>query len=142
MRIKYFKKRLYLQLILGLLFISCCIYSILYSDDISIWIGYTYLVVGIFHIADFFKNNSRYIIIENGSIEEKKLFGANTKMGFDEIQTIEKLDGNYILKSETKKLVIKTDLIDNTSLLKLMEILKNIDLPPEKNYFIRFKTQN
>lgn len=140
MKINYFKKRLYLQLIVGVLFISCSFYSFLYSDGISVWIGFTYLLAGIFHLADFFNHKSRYLIIENASIEKTKLFGAKTRMDFDEIQTIEKVDGSYVLKSENNKLKIEFDRIDNASLIKLMEVFKNLNLPPEQNYFSKLNT--
>lgn len=134
MKIKYFKKRLYLQLISGVLFIAGSIFSFFYSDGIGVWIGYAYLVTGILHLVDFFNNNSRYLIIEHASIEETKLFGSKTRMDLDEIQTIEKVDGNYILKSDTKKLEIEIDLIDNPSLLKLIKVFKSLDLPADKTF--------
>lgn len=140
MKINYFKKRLYLQLILGVLFIAGSVFSFLYSDGISVWIGYAYLVTGILHLADFLNNKSRYLIIENASIEKTKLFGAKTRMDFDEIQTIEKVDGSYVLKSENTKLKIEFDRIDNASLIKLMEVFKNLNLPPEQNYFSKLNT--
>ena len=140
MKINYFKKRLYLQLIVGLLFIAGSVFSFLFSDGISVWIGYTYLVTGILHLADFLNNKSRYLIIENASIEKTKLFVAKTRMDFDEIQTIEKVDGSYVLKSENNKLKIEFDRIDNASLIKLMEVFKNLNLPPEQNYFSKLDT--
>ena len=140
MKINYFKKRLYLQLIVGLLFIAGSVFSFLFSDGISVWIGYTYLVTGILHLADFLNNKSRYLIIENASIEKTKLFVAKTRMDFDEIQTIEKVDGSYVLKSENNKLKIEFDRIDNASLIKLIEVFKNLNLPPEQNYFSKLDT--
>ncbi|MBZ9787636.1 hypothetical protein LB456_09225 [Psychroflexus sp. CAK57W] len=142
MKINYSKRRLYSNLISGLLLLTVGVLSLFSSKDFIFWSGFVYFILGIHHISQFFYDSKhQYLILENESIQQVRLFGAKTKIDFNEIQTIEKVDGNYILKSDTKKIKIDIDLIDNAALLKLMEVLKKADLPPEKNYFSKFKTQ-
>lgn len=142
MKINYSKRRLYSNLISGLLLLTVGVLSLFSSKDFIFWSGFVYFILGIHHISQFFYDSKhQYLILENESIQQVRLFGAKTKIDFNEIQTIDKVDGNYILKSDTKKIKIDIDLIDNAALLKLMEVLKKADLPPEKNYFSKFKTQ-
>lgn len=141
MKINYSKRRLYSNLISGLLFLTLSILSLFSSDDFIFWASFVYLILGIHHISQFFFDSKhQYLIIENGSIQQVRLFGSKTKMDFDEIESIDKIDGNYILKSDTKKLEIKIDLIDNTSLLKLIEVFRGLDLPSEQNYFSKLSS--
>ncbi|MBZ9627938.1 hypothetical protein LB450_07480 [Psychroflexus sp. CAK1W] len=142
MKIIFNKKRLYSNLMIGLVWIITGTLSLFFSDDITNWTIYAYLILGVFYLGQFFlENKNLYLLIEDGSIQEVKLFGSTHKLNLDEIQDIKKEGGEYVLKSDTKKIKIDIDLIDNAALLKLMEVLKKADLPPEKNYFSKFKTQ-
>lgn len=143
MKIRFSKRRLYASLIVSLIWIIAGVLYLFFSNDITNWTGYAYLILGVLYLGQlFFYTKNLYLLIEDGSIQDIKLFGSTNKMDLDEIQDIQKVEGNYILKSGTKKIKIKIDLIDNPSLLKLIEVFKEIDLPSDKNYFSRFKNHD
>lgn len=136
------KKKLYAKFLLGIFFITLGILYFFTTDNTTIWLGYANLAIGILHVGQFFYDlKNQYLIIDNCSIQKGTFNRFKTKIDLAEIQEIKRTDGSYILKSDTKKIKIDIDLIDNAALLKLMEVLKKADLPPEKNYFSKFKTQ-
>jgi hypothetical protein len=62
--------------------------------------------------------------MENGSIRKNSLFRKEVHLS--EIRTIEKYAGNYILKTDTKKLTIDTTIIAPNSLAELNAALEKL----------------
>ncbi|MBZ9778962.1 hypothetical protein LB452_08505 [Psychroflexus sp. CAK8W] len=139
MKINFYKKRIYSPLIIASLWIIVGFYFLFTGEDSFNWSAFVYLFLGAGHLFDFFYSSKNlYLLIENNSIEEVKLLRSNTKIDFNEIQDIQKIEGNYIVKSETKTIQIDFNSIDNTSLVKLIKVFKTLDLPSEKNCFSKF----
>jgi hypothetical protein len=133
MKIRFKKKRLYINLILGLLWIGIVVFSLL--EDASLrWTDYGYLVAGIVYLGHYLYDiNNQYLTIENGSIRKNVLYGFGKKINVNEINRIEKYGGDYIIRTLEKELKINTGLIEEKSLEEFNEILKKLNLPEGKN---------
>ena len=135
MKIKFKKKRLRVNLILGLVWIVLGTLSIVTDDEIS-WTDYGYLVIGILYIGHYLSDlTNQYLTIENGTIRKNGLYGYWKKINLNEINWIKKFAGDYTLKTEQKELKINTELIDKDALSELNKILTELNLPPEKTPF-------
>jgi len=135
MKIKFKKKRLRVNLILGIVWIVLGTLSIVIDDEIR-WNDYGYLVVGILYVGHYLYDlKNQYLTIENGTIRKNGLYGNWKKINLNEINWIKKFAGDYTLKTEQKELKINTELIDKESLSELNKILTELNLPPEKTPF-------
>nr|WP_299033459.1 hypothetical protein [uncultured Tenacibaculum sp.] len=135
MKIKFKKKRLYINLILGLVWLSLGILNLTEDDKIS-WTDYGYLVAGILYIGHYLYDlTNQYLTIENGIIRKNGLYGFGKRIYLNEINWIKKFAGDYTLKTEQRELKINTELIDKNSLTELNKILTELNLPPEKTPF-------
>ncbi len=133
MKIKYKKKRNYINLALGLFWILLSILSFIQKDKIH-WTDYGYLVVGVLYIGQYFWDiTNQYLTLENGIIKKNSVFGR--KINLNEIIWIKKFAGDYTLKTENQELKINTELIQEHSLNELNKILAELNLPSEKNPF-------
>jgi hypothetical protein len=133
MKIRFKKKRLYINLILGLVWTGLGVFSLLEDESLS-WTDYGYLVIGILYLGHYLYDlNNQYLTIENGSIRKNVLYGFGKKINVNEINRIEKYAGDYILRTLTKELKINTEFIEEKSLAEFNEILKKINLPEGKN---------
>jgi hypothetical protein len=133
MKIRFKKKRLYINLILGLVWTGLGVFSLLEDESLS-WTDYGYLVIGILYLGHYLYDlNNQYLKIENGSIRKNILYGFGKKINLNEINRIEKYAGDYILRTLTKELKINTEFIKEKSLAEFNEILKKINLPEGKN---------
>lgn len=135
MKIKFKKKRLYINLILGLVWLSLGILNLTEDDKIR-WTDYGYLVAGILYIGHYLYDlTNQYLTIENGTIRKNGLYGFGKRINLDEINWIKKFAGDYTLKTEQRELKINTELIDKDSLTELNKVLAELNLPPEKTPF-------
>ena len=133
MKIKFKKKRLRVNLILGIVWIILGTLSIVTDDKIR-WTDYGYLVIGILYVGHYLYDlKNQYLTIENGTIRKNGLYGYWKKINLNEINWIKKFAGDYTLKTEKKELKINTELIDENSLTELNKILAELNLPSEKN---------
>lgn len=136
MKIRFQKFRLYINLTIGITWIIIGSLS-LYDSNFTKWYYFVFMILGILYIGHYLYDlKHQYLTIENGTITKNILYGFKNKIELDEIQQIQKVNGNYILKSETQKMKIKLDLIDNSSLNKLIEVLKNLNLPSERSFLV------
>ena len=60
------------------------------------------------------------------------LYGYGKKINLNEINCIQNDAGDYIVKTESQKLKIRVELIDEKSLSELKNILDKLNLPPNK----------
>ena len=132
MKIKFKKKRLRVNLIHGIVWITFGNLSIVTDDEIR-WTDYGYLVIGILYVGHYLYDlKNQYLTIENGTIRKNGLYGYWKKINLNEINWIKKFPGDYTLKTKQKELKINTELIDKNSLTELNRILAELNLPPEK----------
>jgi hypothetical protein len=135
MKIKFKKKRLYPNLLLGLLWTAIGVFNILEDNNLR-WMDYGYFVIGILYLLHFiydFKN--QYLTIESGTIRKNALYGYRKKINLNEIYLIKKNAGDYILKTENQQLNINPNLIDENSFYTLTNLLGKLNLPSHKTPF-------
>ncbi|MDB4191969.1 hypothetical protein N9757_00015 [Flavobacteriaceae bacterium] len=79
-------------------------------------------------ISYFYKylKGTNYLITENGVLKQNYIFGK--KMNLAKIKTIKHFAGEYILRTEKRKMTITIDVIDKSSLLDLTTELKKLDV--------------
>ena len=126
MKIRYKKKRLYTNLILGIIWTVFGVFVLL-EDDKRRWSEYGYLVFGIIYIGIYIYDiTNQYLTIENGMIKKNFIFGK--RLNLNEVIAIKKFAGDYTLITENQKLKINTVFIDKKSLAELNEILGRLKL--------------
>ena len=135
MKIRFKKKRLYANLIIGIVWTLLGIYSLLEDDNLR-WSDYGYLIIGLLYIGHYLYDlTTQYLTIENGSIRKNGLYGFGKKINLNDINWIKKFASDYILKTKTEELKINTELIDKNSLNELNAILEKLNLPANKTPF-------
>lgn len=135
MKIKFKKKRLRANLILGIVWIILGTLSVFENDTLH-WSDYGYLVIGILYIGYYLYDlTNQYLTIENGTIQKNGLYGFSKKINLNDINHIKKFAGDYTLQTDQKELKINTELIDKDSLVELNKILTALNLPAEKTPF-------
>jgi hypothetical protein len=133
MKIIFKKKRLYINLILGIIWSGFGVFNLLEDDNLR-WSNYGFLTIGIFYIIHYLYDLiNQYLTIENGTIRKNVLYGFGKKINLNEINRIENYAGDYILRTVRKELKINTKFIEEKSLVEFNEILKKLDLPEGKN---------
>ena len=133
MKIKYKKKRNYINLVLGLFWILLGVISLIQDDSIR-WTDYGYLLAGTLYIGQYLWDfTNQYLTVENGIIKKNTPFGK--KINLNEINWIKKFAGDYTLKTETGELKINTELIEENSLAELNSVLGKLNLPTDKTPF-------
>ncbi|MBZ9632223.1 hypothetical protein LB465_15685 [Salegentibacter sp. LM13S] len=139
MKIRFKKKRIYPNLILGLFWMVLGIYKLIEDNDLR-WPDYLYLIAGILFISYFFYDLiDQYLTIETGTIRKNILYGYPRRINLDEVNLIKKTAGGYTLQTESQKMKIKTDLIEGNSLTELKNVLESLNLRSDKTPFANNK---
>lgn len=133
-KIRYSKKRLRINLILGIFFIAVGIILVLLSfvigDSKNILmqsVGVGQIGAGIFmFIIYYFENRKPYLTLENGELVKNTLF--QKKINLSEIKSIREFAGDLKLITEKTEFIIDTQVIEPNSLIKLKNELKNYNL--------------
>jgi hypothetical protein len=125
MIIAYKKKYLNINLKYALLF-TLTLFAITLNRSES-WM----LIIGIltptsFIAKYFYQKQKKYLTIEDERIRVNNIFGK--EINLNEIQTIEKYAGDYILKTGKKKLKIDTTIIEPTELSNLNSVLEKLNV--------------
>jgi len=66
-----------------------------------------------------------YLIVEKGVLKQNYIFGK--KIDLSEIKSIKHFAGEYILRTDKRKMTINISWIDQSSLLDLKDELKKLD---------------
>ena len=125
MTIAYKKKYLNLNLIYALLF-TVTLFTVTLNSEEN-W----KLIIGILAPASFiskyfYQKQKKYITIEDDKIKVNNIFGR--EINLNEILTIEKYAGDYILKTGIKKLKIDTTIIELVELSNLNSELEKLNV--------------
>ena len=126
MRILYEKKQVNLNLYLGLLWLVNGIFQTVKNENIDLFDYFWFLISGIYLLIYFHQKKEKYLTLENGIIKQNWPFGKKLKL--KEIKEIKHFAGEYILKSELKKMKINIGLIETESLSELKTELKKLDV--------------
>jgi hypothetical protein len=136
MKLKFKKKRFVYNLLLGVFWTGIALDSILELEKIR-WTKYIVLALGISYLAKFlYEFRYQYIIVKNGMLQRSGLFHFHKKIYLKEVNAIMEKNGTYYLRTDKTVFKIDTDLIDTASLLQLHALLKDLNLPADKNPFI------
>ena len=122
MKILYSKKRRKYDLFQGLFWILLFVLGLL-SDRKNVFF-YLYLIMGLIHIYLYLKVKY-YLTIENNLIKQNYIFGK--KIDLSEIKSIKHFAGEYILRSETRKMIINLSWVDQNSHSELKDELTKLD---------------
>ena len=126
MKIGYKKRHLNVNLIFGLIWLVWFFIGVFGKEEPN-WTDYGWIVISLMYLGMYFyQKNYNYLTIENGFIKQNWPFGK--KMKLKEIKGIKHFAGEYILKSELKKMKINIQLINEESLLELKTELKKLDV--------------
>ncbi|MGY0392645.1 hypothetical protein ACW5R3_08840 [Bizionia sp. KMM 8389] len=129
---KYKSRRLYANLIIGVIWILLGGLNLLDTDHVK-WYDYAYLIIGILYLLLFFYDLSHpYISIENGILKKSTLYGLGVKIKLKNIITIKRTTDNYIVNTDKKKMTINTKVIDEESTIMLENILSELQIQIHK----------
>ena len=123
MKILYSKKRRKYDLFQGLFWILLFVLGLL-SDRKNVFF-YLYLIMGLIHIYLYLKVKY-YLTIENNLIKQNYIFGK--KIDLSEIKSIKHFAGEYILRTDTRKMRIDIGSVEKSSLAELRDELKKLDI--------------
>lgn len=138
-KIKLNKKRMRFNLILSIFWIGLGLAHFI-LDSNPLIIGILYLITGFLYLSQYIYDlKHHYLIIEDGIIKKNKLYGFKNAINTDKITEIKGTENGYLIKSDKINLKIDPSLIDMESLQELIQYLKNLDLPTDKNYFSKFQ---
>ena len=123
MKILYSKKRRKYELFQGLFWILLFVLGLL-SDRKNVFF-YLYLIMGLIHIYLYLKVKY-YLSIENNLIKQNYIFGK--KIDLSEIKSIKHFAGEYILRTDTRKMRIDIGSVEKSSHAELRDELKKLDI--------------
>ena len=133
MKIIYKKKRLYRNLFMGIVWFIFALITLTFDKE-NKWLDYGYVVLALLYLGQYtYEYFQQYLTIENGTIKKNAFFGKQLQL--DKIIWIKKFAGEYTLLTNTQKLTIETNWIEEKSLQELHSVLEKLDLPPEKTPF-------
>jgi len=124
LKILYSKKKRKYDLFQGIFWILLFAIGVLFSDRKNVFF-YLNLIMGLVHIYLYLKVKY-YLIIEKDVLKQNYIFGK--KMELSEIKSIKHFAGEYILRTDTRKMRIDIGSIDQSSLLDLKGELKKLDV--------------
>ena len=124
MKILYSKKQRKLDLFQGLFWVLFGLLGIFLSKKNST-LFYLYIPIGFIYLYLSIKLKY-YLSIKNNMIKQHYIFGK--KMDLSEIKSIKHFAGEYILKTDTRKMTINTSWVDQSSLIDLKDELKKLEV--------------
>ncbi len=126
MKIEYKKKRLRINLIMGLIWLSFFMLIALFTNDVGIW-NYGYLIFGLSYLGIYFYDSKNQYLEIKGSFITKK-FIQKKHFNLEQLSGINRKFGNIKLLSKTQKtLYINTEIIDKDSLKELNTFLESFE---------------
>lgn len=126
MGIGYRKRHLNVNLILRVAFLILGIVGFLVKDTLR-WGDYSTALISILYLTVYgYQKKYKYLILANGIMKINSPFGEKVKLG--EIKQIKKFAGDYIIKTDYKKITINTQIIEPDSLELLNDELEKLDI--------------
>lgn len=126
MKIAYKKKYLLSNLIQGIVW-QVFFWVGLFIEDTPSWIDYGWLIISVAYLWLYFQNKTyHYLSIDHEFIRKNWPFGK--KISVKDIKWIRKFAGDYILKTNQKKMTINTQLIDPKSVTVLETELQKLNV--------------
>ena len=131
MKISYSKKRLYINLILGILWTGIGL-SYFFENDKIKWNVYATLILGIIYIGIFlFEYTQKYIEITKEKIKVYSI--PNEEVELKEITEVKCYADNYTFKTPNKSLKINKSIINKNQLIEFENFFNNLSNELKKN---------
>ena len=108
----------------GIFWILLFAIGVLFSDRKNVFF-YLNLIIGLVHIYLYLKVKY-YLIIEKDVLKQNYIFGK--KMELSEIKSIKHFAGEYILRTNKRKMRTDIGSIEKSSLAELRDELKKLDV--------------
>ncbi|MGB1169727.1 MAG: hypothetical protein ACPH3L_08285 [Flavobacteriaceae bacterium] len=124
MKILYSKKRRKYDLFYTIFCLLMGIFSFFLSDTNQIFF-YLFMPLGLISLYLYIKVKY-YLTLENNEIKQNYIFGKKIKLS--EIKSIKHFAGEYILRTDTRKMTINTSWVDQSSLIDLKAELTKLDV--------------
>ena len=124
MKILYSKKRRKYDLFYIIFCLLIGMLSLFLSETNHMFI-YLYMPLGLISLYRYIKVKY-YLTIENNIIKQNYIFGK--KMKLSEIKSIKHFAGEYILRTDKRKMRIDIGSIEKSSLAELRDELKKLDV--------------
>ena len=124
MKILYSKKRRKYDLFYTIFCLLIGILSLFFSETNHKFL-YLYMPLGLISLYRYIKVKY-YLIIEKDVLKQNYIFGK--KMDLSEIKSIKHFAGEYILRTDTRKMKIDIGSIEKSSLVSLKGELKKLDV--------------
>ncbi len=126
MRIKYKNRALQFNLFFGIVWLAFFGLKLFFAENMH-WLDYGWLIISAAYFAIYFYHKKyAYRTIENGFLNVNGPFGKT--LNLTEIKRVKKFAGDYILKTNNKKVTIHTFAIDPDSSAALNEALKELNV--------------
>ena len=138
LKIRFKKKRLYANLIIGVIWLVFAVIILFteFTEEENHWMIYVYPIIGFLYLGQYWYDSTfQYLIIDDNTIQRNIFYGTNRKIALKDITWIKKFAGDYILKSDQKDMHIDLRLIDESSLDELNKVVANLNLPADKTPF-------
>ena len=124
MKILYSKKRRKYDLYYTIFCLLIGILSLFFSETNHMFL-YLYMPLGLISLYRYIKVKY-YLIIEKDVLKQNYIFGK--KMDLSEIKSIKHFAGEYILRTDKRKMRIDIGSIEKSSLAELIDELKKLDV--------------
>ena len=124
MKISYSKKRRKYDLFYTIFCLLIGILSLFFSETNHKFL-YLYMPLGLISLYRYIKVKY-YLIIEKDVLKQNYIFGK--KMELSEIKSIKHFAGEYILRTDKRKMRIDIGSIEKSSLAELRDKLKKLDV--------------
>ena len=135
MKIRYSKRRLFSNLLLGSLF--AILGALKWFEGEADYFNYFQLVLGCLMVGTpFFEHHNQYLKIENGILTKNSLRKKTIQL--DEVIEIQSFPGRIKLFTSVKNLSINTSIIDDDSIQDLYPVLGSLELDAQENPFIGY----
>ena len=128
MKILYSKKRRKYDLFYTIFCLLMGIFSFFLSDTNQIFfylLMSLWMALGLISLYHYIKVKY-YLTIENNEIKQNYIFGKKIKLS--EIKSVKHFAGEYILRTDTRKMTINTSWVDQSSLIDLKGELTKLDV--------------
>ena len=124
MKILYSKKRRKYDLFYTIFCLLIGILSLFFSETNHMFL-YLYMPLGLISLYRYIKVKY-YLIIEKGVLKQNYIFGK--KIDLSKIKSIKHFAGEYILRTDKRKMTINISWVDQSSLAELRDELKKLDV--------------
>jgi hypothetical protein len=133
MKIRYSKKQIRLDFIVGSLYFLTGILGIIFGSRVPV--PYLFTTLGLFYLGSFYyKLKFQYLKLE-GQVLTCFALGSKKKIDLSQVTRIKKFTDEITFLTPHEKLKISTKLIAREDWTAFQDLLASLDLEPDRNPF-------